>query len=175
MQSPAFSTACSTARAQSVLHVITCLDVGGAELALKRLVIGDPLGVARHRVVSLREVGPVGHELRAAGVDVHALRMGRVHTNASAVFRLAHVISRLKPSVIQTWMYHADLIGGVAARIAGRREVIWGIRQTGFAKESSRVTIAVMRLCARLSSRIPSLIVCCAEAARTSHAAWGYD
>ena len=175
MTSHAVSASHAWSASQSVLHVITCLDVGGAELALKRLILGDPLAGSRHTVVSLREIGPVGHELIAAGVQVHALRMGRPLTTASAVFRLARVIERVKPSVIQTWMYHADLVGGLAARVAGRKEVIWGIRQTGFASGSSRLTRAVMRLCASLSSRIPRLIVCCAEAARDSHAAWGYD
>ena len=160
---------------QSVLHVITCLDVGGAELALKRLILSDSLAASRHVVVSLCDVGSVGRDLQEAGVTVHALHMGQVLSNASVMFRLVRLIARLKPAVIQTWMYHADLLGGLAARLAGRREVIWGIRQTGFASGASTVTVGVMKLCARVSSWVPRVIVCCAEAARDSHVGCGYD
>jgi glycosyltransferase involved in cell wall biosynthesis len=95
--------------------------------------------------------------------------------NAVAFWRLVRLIKTLQPTVIQTWMYHADLFGGLAARVAGRREVIWGIRNTGFAREQRKATIVIMRLCAFLSRWLPRVIVCCAESARASHVRWGYD
>lgn len=143
-------------------------------MALKRLILFDRAAVSRHVVVSLRDIGPVGHELQKAGVLVHALSMGRVLSNVSAIVRLARLIRQLKPSLIQTWMYHADLFGGLAARLAGRKEIIWGIRQTGFASGASTGTVRVMKLCATMSSWMPRVIVCCAEAARESHVGWGY-
>jgi hypothetical protein len=59
-----------------VLHVIIGLDVGGAELMLKRLVelhINNPR--YSHTVVSLSDVGVVGQQLRELGVEVVALRL----------------------------------------------------------------------------------------------------
>lgn len=158
----------------SILHVITCLDVGGAELALKRLILADPQAASRHMVVSLRDIGQVGRELQAEGVAVQALHMNPARPNIAAFFRLVQFIIRRRPSVIQTWMYHSDFFGGLAARCAGRRELIWGIRNTGFAPEASRVTKLLMRLCARMSSWLPRVIICCAEAARVAHVEWGY-
>jgi glycosyltransferase involved in cell wall biosynthesis len=167
-------TAAASSGASSVLHVITDMDVGGAELALKRLILADPLVGARHSVISLRDVGPVGRELQAAGVTVHALHMTAAATSALAFVRLVRLIARLKPAVIQTWLYHADLFGGLAARCAGRREILWGVRSTALGNEASRLTVAAVKACALLSSRVPRVIVCCAETARVAHIGWGY-
>jgi glycosyltransferase involved in cell wall biosynthesis len=162
-------------RVHSVLHVITCLDIGGAELTLQKLILSDPAAASRHVVISLRDIGPVGRELQAHGVVVHAVGMSPTRLNIRAFIRLIRLIREIRPAVIQTWMYHGDFFGGLAARFAGRREIVWGIRNTGFARESSRMTVWVMRACALLSSFVPRVIVCCAQSARVAHEKWGYD
>ena len=165
----------AVSRVDSVLHVITCLDVGGAEMTLQKLILSDPAAASRHIVVSLRDVGPVGRELRARGVAVHALGMRRTGLNALAFLRLVRLIRRLQPDVVQTWLYHGDFFGGLAARVAGRREIVWGVRNTEFAAGASRMTVWIMRVCALLSAHVPRVIVCCAESVRAVHARWGYS
>jgi glycosyltransferase involved in cell wall biosynthesis len=151
------------------------LDVGGAELTLQKLILADPAAISRHSVVSLRDIGPVGRELQMRGVAVHALDMAPKRMNILPFIRLVRLIRRLRPSIVQTWLYHGDLIGGIASRFAGRREIIWGIRNTGFDENGSRMTYWIMRACALLSSVVPRVIVCCAQAALASHAKWGYS
>lgn len=157
-----------------MLHVITCLDIGGAELTLQKLILTDPVAVSRHIVVSLRDIGPVGRELQARGVAVHALGMSSTGLNGLAFLRLVRLIRQLQPAVIQTWLYHGDFFGGLAARFAGRREIVWGIRNTEFAEGASRMTVWIMRVCALLSAYVPRVIVCCAESVRAVHVKWGY-
>jgi glycosyltransferase involved in cell wall biosynthesis len=158
-----------------VLHVITCLDIGGAELTLRKLIMSDPPAISRHVVVSLRDIGPVGRDLQARGVNVHALGLRPSRLNGLAFLRLVRLIRQRRPTVIQTWLYHGDLFGGLAARFAGRREIVWGIRNTGFDESSSRATVWIMRACALLSGFVPRVIVCCAQSARVSHEKWGYS
>jgi glycosyltransferase involved in cell wall biosynthesis len=72
-------------------------------------------------------------------------------------------------------MYHADLLGGLAARMAGRMPLLWGIRNSTLdAKTSKRTTIQVVRLCARLSRLLPSRIICCSKEAMRIHIDLGY-
>jgi glycosyltransferase involved in cell wall biosynthesis len=76
---------------------------------------------------------------------------------------------------MQTWMYHADLVGGLAARLAGNIPVAWGIRHSDLSSEtSSRMTHLTVKACALLSHWLPDRIVCCSEAARQVHTAIGY-
>lgn len=156
-----------------VLHVITGLNDGGAEASLYRLVAHDTADT--HRVVSLTSDGKYGSRLREAGATVTALDMPRGRVTTRGLCGLWRAIRSWHPDVVQTWMYHADLLGGVAGRLAGV-PVVWGIRQTTLdADKASRATVWVARVCAWLSRRVPTHIVCCAEKAREVHAALGYD
>jgi len=159
-----------------VIHIIVGLNVGGAELMLQRLVSASPTARGlQHSVVSLTAIGPIGAELRKAGIEVDALGMKSVLDAPRIILALSRLFSKRQPDIVQTWMYHADLLGGLAARIVKQRKVIWGIRTTDVGAGNSRSTVAVMRLCAWLSSRIPQVIACAAVASRDAHVAVGYD
>lgn len=100
-----------------VMHVITGLGQGGAESVLFRLATWPDQRV-RHSVISLTDEGVYGTRLRAAGVPVHALGMPRGRVTLGGLLALRALLRRERPDAVQTWMYHADLIGGVYA--AGR-------------------------------------------------------
>lgn len=159
---------------KTVLHIITCLHDGGAEAVLYRLCTHDD--ASRHHVVSLMGPGKYGPLLASKGIKVTCLDMPKGRITLRGLFRLWRVIRATRPDVVQTWMYHADLVGGTIARLAGRRNVVWGIRNTTLSpQESSLGTIRVAHLCAWISKQIPRRILCCAEKAREVHAALGYD
>lgn len=156
-----------------ILHVITGLSDGGAEAVLYRLLAHDSEGT--HHVISLTDEGKYGDRLRKSGVQVTVLGMERGHITLRGFYKLWRVVQSTRPDVVQTWMYHADLLGGIAARLA-RVPVVWGIRNTILDPVcSSRSTIWVAGLCARLSRSLPTKIVVCATAAVNVHKAIGYD
>lgn len=160
---------------KTTLHIITGLSDGGAEAVLYRLCAQDAGG--RHSVISLTDAGKYGPLLEEAlEVPVICLDMPRGRVTLSGLQRLWSALRTGKPDVVQTWMYHADLLGGVAARLAGRRNVVWGIHNTTLEPgKSRRSTMAVARVCAWLSGVVPRRIVCCAERSVTVHADLGYD
>jgi glycosyltransferase involved in cell wall biosynthesis len=128
-----------------------------------------------HVVVSLTSAGDVGARLRNAGIELHTLGFRYSLGAFKAFWRLRKLLRELRPDVVQTWMYHADLIGGLAARGAGSSAIAWGVRSTFMQFEGSRFTRVVARACAMLSTRIPRVIVCAAEASRRVHVEMGYD
>jgi len=159
-----------------VVHIISGLGQGGAETVLHRLVTA-PGQQAVHTVISLGDEGVFGPRLREAGVTVHALGMKDSPLAApAALWRLYRLLRELEPDVVQTWMYHADLLGGVVARLAGVRALAWGIRNSGAdLRHGSRSARAVAWLCARLSRWVPGVIIACADEAARRHREWGYD
>ncbi|MDF3847078.1 glycosyltransferase, partial [Achromobacter denitrificans] len=161
-------------RTLRVLHVITGLGQGGAESVLFRLATYPEAGV-EHTVISLTDEGIYGERLRAAGVAVRALGMKRGRVTLGGLMELRRLIADARPDAVQTWMYHADLIGGLAARLAGVRAIAWGIRNSGeHLERSSRSARLVLRACALLSGRVPKAIVCAAQKAAQRHADKGY-
>jgi glycosyltransferase involved in cell wall biosynthesis len=128
------------ADAVRVVHIISGLELGGAEMMLYQLLGGSDRERFQSEVVSMTEGGSVGERIGQLGIPVHALGMRRRLPTPWHLLPLIRVLRRARPDVIQTWMYHADLFGGVAARLAGRIPVVWGIHHTQLERESSEAT-----------------------------------
>lgn len=160
-------------RALRVLHVISGLAVGGAEMALYRLVASSRDERYLHTVVSLTPDGALAPRIREAGIELVTFDFRT--SPLSHFLALLALIRKKQPDVVQTWLYHADMVGGLAARLAGIRNVVWGVRTCELTDGDARFTTVVRLLCAGLSRHVPQTIVCVAEAARSGHARVGYD
>lgn len=156
-----------------ILHVITGLAVGGAEMALYRLILEFRGSEYSHTVIVLTPGGGLYSRFVESGIKLIVLDVRR--SPVSDMLRLYRLMRTLQPDIVQTWLYHADFLGGLAARVAGIRNVIWGVRTTDVDGGCARATTFVRQACASLSRWIPHTIVCVAEAARRSHSLVGYD
>lgn len=157
-----------------VLHVITGLDNGGAEGALCRLCMNSKL--YQHVVVSLIDGGVHEVRLKDAGIVVYCLGFYRAWMLPWIAIKLFFIVCRERPALIQTWMYHADFVGGIVARFAFMKRIFWGIRHSSFEEGgSSKSTMILAKLCAMMSSFLPSGIICCANSAALLHQNIGYD
>jgi glycosyltransferase involved in cell wall biosynthesis len=158
-----------------VHHIITGLPVGGAQTMLGQLLARGDRTRLDQRVISLGGLGALGSDLRAGGIVVDALDMRRGPAGAIDAARLTGWLRRNKPDLVQTWLYHADLIGGLATRLAGCHHLMWNIRHTDLRPGSDkRSTILVARACAAVSGWLPERIVCNSETALQTHVALGY-
>lgn len=113
--------------------VITELAPGGAERCLVHLATGiDP---SRFRPV-VYSLGPepdadrreLVDKLRAAAVEVTFLGHTSPLHAVSAIRRLASEFQRRPPDIVQTFLFHANVIGALAARRAGAGPVVLGER-----------------------------------------------
>lgn len=148
--------------------------MGGAEGTLRRLISHDRAHT--HEVISLTDLGAHGPHLREAGVAVQAIGMRRARFRLRDVHRLRDLIREINPQVVQTWMYHADLLGGLAARLAGYPAVAWSIRNSRLDPDRvARSTRMVAITCALSSRWLPRAIVSCSKQAAAAHVALGYD
>jgi glycosyltransferase involved in cell wall biosynthesis len=157
-----------------ILHIISGLNQGGAESVLYSLCLNTDKSDTEHIVVSLTTNGVYGKQLESIGTKVHCLDIKKRYLFISAVFRLYKLIRLYNPSVVQTWMYHADLVGGLVARIAGCKNIIWNIRGPLNKKNTGLFLYLVARICAVLSRFIPAHIISCSQHARERHTKIGY-
>lgn len=157
-----------------VAIVITGLEVGGAESFLAELLRFRPPGV-EFRVFTLIDGGAIAERLQAAGVSVTGLHMEAGRPSISALVRLATLLRAYRPGIVHTWMYHADLLGGIAARLAGVRRVIWHLHNSDLSPERVRLmTRLVVRLNSLLAPLIADVVLSCSKTAAAAHVDLGY-
>jgi glycosyltransferase involved in cell wall biosynthesis len=159
-----------------VMHIITDLSPGGAETMLYRVLSRMDTVRFENEVISLTDLGSMAGRIQATSVPVRALGMRRGIPNPFPMVRLLQWIRESKPQIVQTWMYHANLIGGVAARLAGDIPVVWGIHHANLdPQENKLLTIWTAKSCARMSWWLPRCIVFCSRSALLLHTKLGYE
>jgi len=158
-----------------VMHVITTLGPAGAETMLCRIASGMDHSRFKNEVVSLTGILDLADTMEATGARVRTLGMKKGAPNPMLVMRLAQWIRESKPDVIHTWMYHANLIGAFAAKLAGNVPVVWSVHHSVLdARLDKRRTMWVNRACALLSNYLPAQIVFCSQASLRIHEKLGY-
>jgi glycosyltransferase involved in cell wall biosynthesis len=158
-----------------VVHVITDLNTGGAEMMLQKLLERKSASVSAH-VISLRDRGEIGPAIESLGIPVDALDMNPGKIPSPKIFLgLVRRLRQLKPDIVHTWMYHANLIGGFAAKMAGVPAVTWAIHHSNLSPSvNKKATLAVVRACGLISQWLPHRIICCSESALRVHVGAGY-
>lgn len=159
-----------------IVYIITGLSTGGAEIMLHKLLQRLDREHIEPLVISLTGKGEVGPRIEALGIPVLALGLRRQCPNPLLLLRLVACLRQMDPDLVSTWMYHADLLGGLAARLAGCHRVIWGLRNSDLSQDkSTRSTLLVVKLCAWISHWLPARILTCSSRSRHIHAAIGYQ
>jgi glycosyltransferase involved in cell wall biosynthesis len=158
-----------------VLHLITSFGLGGAEANLAQLVGRMDRSRFANSVVVLRRLPAVRRQVSTQKVPVHCLEMRPGIPNPFAVARLLRIVRSERPQVMQTWMYHADLLGLAVSRLAGVPKTIWNIRRSFInMHEHNLLSGLVLRLLVKLSS-LPDAVVTNSLSGQKTHEALGYD
>ena len=157
-----------------VLHLVTELNVGGAERMLEKLLTRLDPRVVEARVVSMTDVGPIGRTLRGRGIPVSNLGMRPGRPTLSGVVRLLVLMRHRPVDIVHSWLYHADLLGLVVGKLMGAKPVIWSIRcsDMDFARYG-----ALTRFIARLNgvlSPLADIVTVNSCRGRRVHEAMGY-
>jgi glycosyltransferase involved in cell wall biosynthesis len=154
-----------------VAHVIVGLEAGGAEALLFRISTQE--SDVDHQVISLTDRGWYGAALEAHGIPVCYLRLGPLSSVLSGIFHLNHLIRSNPPDVVHTWMYRANIVGGIAARLSGV-PVVWAIHHStlGTLKWPSRLLAYLGGFAARF---VPNFVINCSARSAAIHARIGYN
>ncbi len=126
-------------------------------------------------VISLADAGIYGPRLKSLGVPVYCLNMQHDALKIKSLIKLYYILKAQKPDILQTWLYHADLLGLVFGRIAGIPKIIWNLRCSDMDFTLySHITRRIFALNARLSS-LPDAVIANSESGQKFHLQAGYN
>ena len=157
-----------------IVHVISDLDTGGAEVMLAKLVGGMDRSQFSNTVISLTDRGQLGEQIESSGVAVHTLGMKRGRPDIVALPRLIHLFKTLNPTIVQSWLYHADFLSTLAVKLSGSSILIWNVRCSDMdLKLYPPLTRWVQRVLARWSAT-PTAVIVNSDAGKQQHERLGY-
>ncbi|MCF8033673.1 MAG: glycosyltransferase [Desulfarculaceae bacterium] len=158
-----------------VLHAITTTMVGGAEFQLLRLIAASDPEHYQHTVVGLGPEGPLADEMRRAGAEVFSLGlMPQPSALVKGVRQMARIARQVRPQLMQGWMYHANLVSLLAARMAGAGPVIWGVFCSNMEMDKYGLASRTLVKACAITSRQPVAIVSNSYVGVEFHVAQGY-
>ncbi len=157
-----------------VCHLITDLEAGGAERNLVNVVTHADRSRIASEVISLLDAGVMANELKGAGVPVTSLGMHRGRPSLNGLVSLVRHLRRTSPTILLTWLYHADLLGYLASRFTPSTRLVWNLRCSDIARApDQRPLWHLVRTLARLS-RKPDVVVVNSVRGQTFHQEIGY-
>lgn len=157
-----------------ILHLITDLSTGGAETMLYKLITHIDRTRFNNVVVSMTDKGTFGNRIESIGIPVFALGMQRGLPNPIGLLRLLRLLKKEQPQILQTWLYHADLLGIIAAKIAKIQSIIWNLRCSELDKnDHPKSLFFILYLLAKLS-RIPKAVIINSKTGQLFHERMGY-
>jgi glycosyltransferase involved in cell wall biosynthesis len=119
-------------------------------------------------VVSMTGPGAMGPVITGAGIRLETLGLRRGWADLRGVVRLVQILRAWRPQILQTWLYHADLLGLVARWLGYAPCLLWNVRcseSTG----ASAVRLALSRL-----SAVPDGVIVNSLAGQRFHEGLGY-
>lgn len=121
-----------------VVHLITSLEVGGAQH-------GMLLGLPRfdsdkyeHIICSIMDRMQMATQFRAVGIEVVSLGL-RKKTDVFVAQRLVSLLRRQRPDILHTYLLHGNVLGRIAGRLAGVPAIIGSERTIGQARRWGRL------------------------------------
>jgi len=115
-----------------VTFVITSLYKDGAETQMVRVAVALTKRGWLTGIVTLMDHNDFQVPLAEAGIEVQTLGIPRGRYDPRSLPRLVKLLRAQKPDVVCTFMYHANVLGRVAARIAKVPVVVSSIRNAIF-------------------------------------------
>jgi glycosyltransferase involved in cell wall biosynthesis len=157
-------------------HVITGLYTGGAEMMLYNLLSRTNRERFSPLVISLMNRGTLSERIESLGIPVYTIdiKPGEV-PNPKLVWRLLRTIGKLKPDLLQGWMYHGNTAAWLSNVFSSQKvPIVWDVQHSiaGLVHEK-KMTQSLIKFGAKISESINQVVFASANS-KAQHEALGY-
>lgn len=152
-----------------VTFVTSSMNLGGAERQL--LLLCDELkDEVEIEIISLDAIGPLLPRYKAAWPNLQLVDSRKLNP-FFVLLKLRKLIKISRPDVVITWLYKADVLGGLASKLTASTPVIWSARNSSI-PNFGRIKKFILILFSRL---IPKIVVANGLPALNFHISIGYE
>jgi glycosyltransferase involved in cell wall biosynthesis len=124
-----------------IAHVIETLGTGGAERLVADVVRRLDRARFESRVFPLDEPLDLRGEIESGGVEVDPIRVAPRRRPVACLRALARALRRFGPDVVHTHLYYGNVMGRIAARLAGGAPVVTTLHNPDYTFEARRTPL----------------------------------
>ena len=157
-----------------VIHIISSLDIGGAEMMLYKLVSNQKKNDVSHYIICLNKSGKLEDRIRKLKIKVYYLNFTSILNFIKSLNLLTSTVNIIKPNVIMTWLYAADLVGIFLKFRFPNIKLIWNLRCSELKFPYLKLTTYIIIKILRLFSSYPNLLIANSYSGLKSHLNLGY-
>jgi len=131
---------------RKIIHIITDLSTGGAQMMLCKLLSNYDKNLFNPIVISLMNSGGILDKyIKKLGIPLYFVGLNNYYPRPIAFYNFIKYLYKLKPDIIQGWMYH----GNMAASLAGlfllnKIPILWNIRHTPYNLKEEKLFISIL-------------------------------
>lgn len=159
-----------------VAHIITDLTSSGSSSMLYKLMAHTDRSRFDPIVISLDGEGEFIDKIIAHGIPVYTFNMSHSLSSSWHVLKLARLLRKLEPDILQGWRYHGNLAASLASKLLPKRPaLLWNVRQTVYnLQQEPRSTRWAIGFSQRLMNT-PDRILYNSWISENQHVALGFD
>ncbi|MAT10467.1 MAG: hypothetical protein CMM02_05590 [Rhodopirellula sp.] len=129
-----------------ILHIITTLEHGGAEKNLISISSNLDKNEFNQSIISLTTSSKKYSDIAELNnVQLINLNINNFITALVGIYKICKFLNQYKPHIVQTWLYHADILGLIIKILYKKYKVIWNIRCSHLAVSDISYTTRIIR------------------------------
>ncbi|MCY7292476.1 MAG: glycosyltransferase, partial [Ferruginibacter sp.] len=158
-----------------VVHIITDLCAGGAQMMLYKLLTLSDRNLFDPVVVSLIDKGRFGDRIEALNIPVYAINISSEKPSFTSIRSLISTVRHIKPDLLQGWLSHGNIAAQLISIFLFKPiPVVWNVRHLALSKlDAKERTLKISQLLAYLSY-LPSKIIYNSKLGAYQHEQIGY-
>jgi glycosyltransferase involved in cell wall biosynthesis len=151
-----------------ITFVTASMNLGGAERQLL-LLCNELKNEYEVELISLNATGALAQKYKEDWPELRIIDSAR-YSNILILLKLRKEIMKNRPDIVITWLYKADILGGIATRLIGKIPIVWSARNSSIPNFGFFEKL----LLKTLSRFIPDCIVANGSPAADFHKTMGY-
>lgn len=160
----------------SLFVVTTSMVFGGAEIMLLELLKGIDQTRFDVTLCVLKAEKGLQSRFEALGYKIHVFPVGLTWLGIKSFISLMALFLRVRPQIVQSWMYRADFYCCFLKLLRLRTKLIWSVHNCDLSLSRNGLSRwSLVKACAVLSWCLPDAVVYCAASAIATHKAFGFS
>lgn len=159
-----------------LLIIITSLTLGGAQSALFNLLKSGLADNFNCHVISLTQAGHMTSRIQELGVPVTSVGVRTICPSPHYLVKLYKLAWKIRPDIIQGWMYHGNLVASLIRKtVTGRPSIAWNIRHSLYNVEFEKTITRQVIRANRYLSHLPNALLYNSRLSKSQHEEFGFD